>query len=192
MAHVRACPDCREALAELKTTAGLLDLVDVDRLSVAGPPPSGLDARVIAAVERDAARERRRSTAMRWGLGFAAAAAALALVAGGSSLLTQRAAPSAMVVTLVPAQGADAPAGSAALTSRPWGTQIDLAVEGTRAGATYRVWIADSEGTRTPAGTFIGQDRPLRMTLAAAVPSEDAVEVGISSEDTDRYLVAPL
>jgi hypothetical protein len=191
-AHLDGCADCRQALRELESVTRLLDLADPGQWSEAPAPPVGLDGRVIAAVENEAGRERRRSRARRWGLAAAGTAAAIALVAGGSVMLADRATPDAVVVALVSSDAAGDPTASATLTSRPWGTEIDLIVEGAEAGVTYRVWLAGPDGSRTPAGTFIGQGRPLRMSLAAGLPRELAVELGVSSDAVDRYLVAPV
>jgi len=69
----------------------------------------------------------------------------------------------------------------ATVAPRAWGTAITVSVRGARAGIPCVVWLERADGTRVSAGSFRYVDRPqgIRVTLAAALPRSDAVEVGL-------------
>ena len=193
LAHLDGCPACSAALAELRGSVSLLDRADPERIGALAPAPRGLDVRVLETVEGERARAARRRLLTRWGL----AAAALALiVAGGGALLSSRHAasptPTGDVVALGDAARPSQPQVTATLTAKAWGTAVELVVVGSEPGVVYRVWLADADGVRTPAGTFLGADRRLTVDTAAGLARPDAVSIGLSTDAGDPLVVAPL
>lgn len=193
-AHVEGCADCAGALADLLATVAVLDRADADRLDDVSLPPRGLDSRVLDAVERERVRARRRTLAVRWGL---AAAAAALVVAGTGAVLTSRQpspVPVGEVVALAAAsgQGDLPPAVTATITAKAWGTAVDLEVTGSTPGVVYRVWVADEQGVRTSAGSFMGASRTLTVAAAAGLARGEATVVGVSTDDGDPLVVAEL
>jgi predicted anti-sigma-YlaC factor YlaD len=186
--HLTGCARCRAELAELSLAAGLLqgDAVrSVAAAASAEPPPAD---QALAAVAEARQRERRSlRRARRAALGGGAAFVVVALLAGGLALRpVDRFAPDGSVVALAPVEATTAEA-SVTLTSRPWGTQVDLvarAMPPLRQGAHYEVWLVRPDGSRVPAGSF----RPTaaggraRVRLAAAVALADVARIGVTRE----------
>ena len=188
-AHIDGCPACAATLAELRATVGVLDLADPDRVSQPSRAPAGLRGHVLAMVERDQLRARRRTLVTRTVL---TAAAAAVVVMAGWGVTTVRGPDPEVVVLHSGSSNSTELTARAALTPRAWGTAVDLVVDRSEPGTTYRVWLTDAEGRRTPAGTFRGADRSLRMNLAVAVSAADASSIGISTDDADRLVLARL
>ncbi len=182
-AHLDGCIGCRTEAARLEVTTSLLPLADVSRLDRREVPPDDLLRRIEAAVEVERTRGIRSSRA-RWIAAGAGVAAVLAIVL--AVVLPSRG-PDALDVSLRGATGVMASA-RAELTSKPWGTEILLGSEGLPSDTTYRVWLERSDGQRIPAGTFSGAGPELTMTLAASLPTDDAVAVGVSTEDGEDVL----
>ena len=192
LAHLDGCPACSTALAELRGSVSLLDRADPERIGALAPAPRGLDARVLEAVEGERARAARRRLVTRWGL---AAAAAALVVAGGGALLSSRQSeptPAGDVVALGDPARLGQPQVTATLTAKAWGTAVELVVVGSEPSVVYRVWLADAEGARTPAGTFMGADRTLTVATAAGLARPHAVAIGLSTDTGDPLVVASL
>lgn len=190
LSHVEGCPRCAATLAELRTTVTALDLADPDRLDRVAAPPAGLDARVLAAVDREANRHRLAARITRWAL---AAAAVVLMLAGLGWVISSRGATPGEDGTTVAFASVSASeprvSGTATVTGRAWGTEVVLVVEGTEPGAIYRVWLADGSGQRTPAGTFRGADRALTVTVASALPRPQATSIGMTTEAADPLVL---
>lgn len=187
-AHLDGCASCRAEVEELRAVVEVLPTADPERESRAAAPPE-LAERVFARIARARAeaglRRRRRLVSV---LAAAAATAAVALAA--VSLFPSASAGRQVAFAELPA-GVDA---GAYLLSRPWGTEIELEVAGLSGdGAGYAVWLEDSGGERTPAGTFVAvPDRELRVVLASALPMEDAVALGVSDPEGRTVMLAPI
>jgi hypothetical protein len=83
--------------------------------------------------------------------------------------------------------------GNATLQGWAWGTEIHLSVTGATPGKRYNVWLERADGGRVGAGTFIGvRNRPITVVLASAVPSSEAIALGISEPSGELVLRAPL
>lgn len=191
-AHVDGCPACAAALARLRATVSALDRADPARLGAAEPPPAGLDARVLAALDMERARERRRWIGLR-GAAAAAVVAVAAAVVGAVLAVGEDGSVRTEVVTLAaPGRSPTGLTVSARLTDRAWGTAVELVVEGSEPGQVYRVWLADERGQRSPAGTFRGVRQRLEVRVAASLSRPDAELIGVSTETDDPLLVAPL
>ena len=193
LSHIEGCPRCTANLAELRTTVAALDMAAPDRLDPVTAPPPGLDTRVLAAVDREANRHQRAARITRWA---GAAAAAVLMLAGVGWVISSRgAAPGEDGTTVAFASvTASEPrvSGTATVTGRAWGTEVILVVEGTEPGTVYRVWLADGSGQRTPAGTFQGADRTLKVTVASALPLPQATSIGMTTETIDPLVLVPL
>jgi hypothetical protein len=79
---------------------------------------------------------------------------------------------------------------TAELTAKAWGTAVDLVVTGAQPDVVYRVWLADHDGQRVPAGTFRGVDRRLQVSVASALARPDAAQIGLSTSDADPLVTA--
>ena len=83
--------------------------------------------------------------------------------------------------------------GDATLQGWAWGTQIHLSVTSATPGQRYNVWLERADGSRVGAGTFIGvRNRQITVVLASAVPSSEAVAIGISAPNGDLVVRTPL
>ncbi|MGB7983351.1 MAG: anti-sigma factor [Candidatus Nanopelagicales bacterium] len=193
LSHVGGCPLCATTLAELRSTVAALDTADPDRLDPVTAPPAGLDARVLAAVDREAKRHQLAVRITRWA---AAAAAAVLMLAGVGWMISSRGeAPGEDGTTVAFASVAGSEpqvSGTATVTGRAWGTEVILVVGGTEPGTVYRVWLADGSGQRTPAGTFRGADRTLEVTVASALPLPQATSIGMTTETADPLVLVPV
>lgn len=184
-AHVDGCPTCAAALSQHRAVVDLLDRADVGRLGEESHTPVGLDRRVIDAVTHDQTRQRRRARTVR-GLLVAAALVLVAGVGGVALTITREAPADSVVVVLSGApSGQVLPDGTATVQARPWGTAIDLDVSVSEIGEEYRVWLATADGSRTPAGTFTGQDHRVTVSLASALATRRAATLGISTASAD-------
>ena len=166
--HLGSCAACRSELDELRPTAALLGQLRTGGIPVA--VPTGLDERVAAALET----ERTRALRTRWlrsaGLAAAAGAAAAAVLVVGLAVTGPEEAPppplEAVAVT-VPGPGITA---DADIVAHTWGVEVKLAGSGFAEGRRYRVAVLSTDGTRHPAGEFVGTgDRPMLCNLSSAV-----------------------
>ncbi len=185
--HLTGCPACSAEVAELRPVAAVLSAANPDRLSVpAGPPPELLD-RILDHVDTPALRRARHRWSWPSALAGAAAAAAVAAVLAVVTPLGSTAPPGrgpspapreAVSFAVVPA-GAQVDAN---LVAHTWGTEIELVARGLAPGRTYTVTFIRSDGSRVPAGTFLGvADRPVRCDLNAALLRKDATSVVVTS-----------
>lgn len=184
--HLAGCPPCRAELEELASVSALL------RTTAAR---GALAEEEEAAAERALARlgDARRKERRRLRAAAAAAGAGLVSVAALSAALLSSPrdafAPEGSPLALAPALGVAATA-DATFSSRPWGTQVDLAAERMptlEPGEYFQVWLVRGNGTRVAAGTFRPSatgDGAARVRLAAAVPLTDVVRIGITRNGT--------
>jgi hypothetical protein len=165
--------------------------VDPDRLAPAPGPPADLGERIARRIAAERRSRERRRTRLRIGLTAAGATAVAAVTAllialiGGTSQTSE-----ARTVTFhsLP-RGASV---EAALTSRPWGSEIELQVGGFDPGARCRVWLRAEGGTRVPAGSFryVYRGGDQHADLSAEVRPGEATAIGL--EVGDETYVAPL
>ena len=118
--HLPTCPDCRARVAELRGTAGRLALLDREPTALPEPVPDTL----LPAMLHRAAAERRRRRMLSGAVAAVAAACVLALAIvlwpAGSANAPRPPAQALTAIQPIPLTV------SARLTSRAWGTQIDL------------------------------------------------------------------
>jgi hypothetical protein len=131
--HLDDCPQCREALADLAPTLGLLARVSPDRaealldetmVSAAGVgegPDPAARARVVAL----GSREVRRRRMIVWGSALAAAAVLAVVVGFGITAAVAPAVRPVETVALQPVTGVPLTA-TVQLTDVAWGTRIDM------------------------------------------------------------------
>jgi hypothetical protein len=180
-AHLEGCAGCRAELASLDGVARLLPLGDPERFGAAPQPPAALADRVAATIrsERRASRRRRRRR-LGLALGGATAAATAAVLAifvlgGGSG-----GEPSQLVAFSPLPRGMKI---AAKLEPRPFGTEIEMYVEGVRSGTLCRVTLRGLHGERLSAGTFryrygAGDEAVLSSALDLSRTSAIVVRVG--------------
>ena len=126
-AHMQGCPSCRQSVGELGGMPALLGLLSVDEASaIDEPDPDMPPSRVLTSLLATVSRQRRNARLVRWGTVAAAAAAIVVAVVIGVQL--RPAAPSSPTRAAAPmTRVADTElTATVALTSRGWGTQIDM------------------------------------------------------------------
>ena len=159
--HLKSCPQCRQAAAELGSAAQMLTAVRPGAPLADGPePPPDLQARTLARVRRAA----RKSAWRRWGPRrtlSAAAAAVAAAVAAIAVILASSSPALAFTIPLHPPHGTTA-SGQAVAHQTGDGWSITLTVHGMpklRTGQFYECWYVGA-GSRpghpdlVTAGTF--------------------------------------
>ena len=186
--HLAGCTGCQAIATEFRSTSEALAYTDAPGASlVANPTPSGLTTRIAARVDHERHRRDRRR---RFVAAVTAAAAAILVVVllatvrhpGSTDTPGERVALSAAGVH-----------GDAILQARAWGTQIHLAGTGFTPGQKYNVWLEQADGTHIPAGTFTGvRNTQITVVFASALPSSEAVAIGISEPDGKLIVRAPL
>jgi anti-sigma-K factor RskA len=200
-AHLETCEACRAELDELREVAGLLPLA-----SPAAAPPPNLEARVLAAVRREAtpaphpqaapaARPSRRLPGWAPRLGVAALAAAAiagAFLLGGRVLDDGVDGTREITATLVDPGGGGA--ASVEVTKTGIGRVVELSSDDLPilpTGELYEVWFVgpdDRPGARhrISAGTFHPDEGGRsRVTLAAAVDPAKFPTIVVTAEPGD-------
>lgn len=187
--HLAGCPPCRAELEELASVSALL------RTTAAWSALAEEKGEKEAPPERALARlgDARRKERRRLRAAAAAAGAGLVSVAVLAAALLSNPrdafAPEGSPLALAPAVGVAATA-DATLSSRPWGTQVDLVAKRMptlEPGEYFQVWLVRGNGTRVAAGTFRPSatgDGAARVRLAAAVPLTDVVRIGVTRHGT--------
>jgi Putative zinc-finger len=167
--HLKACPECARAVAELAGLPGLMSRVSVEQLTAEPEPaPETLLPSLARAVRRERARRR---------LAFGAAAAAACLVAvGGVALSQPDPPPRPPVVAASPSPDASSGSANRALRSvvasspvtasarlvdLAWGTRVDLTCtyDATKrrppaGGAPYALVVVDRMGVSQQVATW--------------------------------------
>jgi len=160
--HLRSCPDCRAAVAELGPTARMLHSA-----APAAVPPPGLRARTLASVAAAAAtarRSERRSQWRGWNVRLLALAAAVVLVASvGAGLALSRTPPAEAYTLALHSQSAQHASGQAVATHTDSGWSIQLTVDHVAdlgKGGFYECWWVGPDNRPghpdlISAGTFV-------------------------------------
>jgi anti-sigma factor RsiW len=175
-AHASGCEACRGEIEALEPVARLLLRADPDRVGATPPPPP---ASLGIGVSNRLAGERRARLGRR--LGFAGVATALAGAAAAAILATGPSDESLAARTVQFDTGDPSIALTATLGSRPWGTEVELAVRGMHEGTRCRVWLISEREGRVSAGSFVYRygEGSAGASLTSALPgsSVDAIEV---------------
>lgn len=180
--HLSTCADCTATLAEFRATAEALAHTTgpVGSTVSSASVPAGLEHRIMTRLH-DARREQRTRRTRRTVFAVVGtAAAAIALVVTVASVRD----PAAPIRGDRVALAASDVRGDATLEPRPWGTQIHLTASGFTGGEQYNLWLERADGSHVPAGTFTGVAvTKITVTLASALPTADAIAIGISRPD---------
>ncbi len=186
--HLADCAECQATITEFRATAEALAGTTAPPVArIVRPASSGLPDRIAARVE---VARRRRDRQRRLTEVAGVAAAVLLIVSVTVVRHHTSSGTSSERVTL----DATEMRGDATLQAQPWGTQIHLAVSGFVPGQHYSVWLERSDGSRVGAGSFIGvRSSQISVSLSSALPSSEAVAIGISKSDGGGDVVrAPL
>lgn len=187
-AHLRECEVCREQLELIRSTAGLLDLLDRDSLFAATGPdsaeplPDSVLAHVLAAAS-DRRPWRRRALA-----GLVAAAA---LVAGALVLGLNPTAPPALPMVALVSSPVNA---TVAMQSTSWGTQIELTCwyrDGATmpAGYRYALTVTDKDGDTYNLGDWqLEPGRRIVFRSGTALLPREIKQVTITGPDGTKLL----
>src|SRR5919112_1080344 len=170
-AHLNSCPACQAEVSELETVVGALADASPDRIDEAPWPPEDLEELTLAPILGEIHSARRRRLRFRWSALAAAAICVVAIgLAGFVGLLEPAVALEPLSFSVAPGMEVEGH-----LIEHARGTEIRLAVSGSRDGQTHRVTLVSEDGERVNAGTFIGNgERTLRGTFNAALLREDA------------------
>ena len=186
--HLAGCAECQAAAVDFRATAAALARTTAQNAAPVANLISGdLPARIAARVDQ----ERHRRNRHRRFAALGAAAASIVVVASVVAFHNGRQSndTTGEHVTLS-ANGVNS---EATLHSWEWGTQISLIVSGSTPGQHYNVWLERADGTRVGAGTFIGvRNRVFVVVLGGAVPSSEAIAIGISAPNGDLVVRARL
>jgi anti-sigma-K factor RskA len=178
--HLRGCERCRQELAQLGPTAGVLAYA-----APPAPPPAALRDRILAAARADGGRviefpRRRRVVPVLSAAAAAAAAVAIGLGVWANSLSNELdelrdvlGDPQARSIAL---EGADGrlvvdPDGKAALIAN---------LRAAPSGKTYELWVIQGEAAPRPAGLFEQGGEP--VLLDARVPPDAVVAVTVEQD----------
>ncbi|WP_345803160.1 zf-HC2 domain-containing protein [Microbacterium sp. AZCO] len=185
-AHLETCPECRQAIAQLAPTAGLLsrlsedDAVRIDS-DLASQDEPGRPAEVLS-LARERARRRRRSRIV--GL---AVAAVLVIVAIAVPVAVTGLRPPAETFALTSVVETPLEAG-VRLTSVAWGTRIDLTCrypeeqEGAGTVWTYALAVVGADGTAETVSTWkAGPGSTARLSAGTALDVGDIRAIEIRS-----------
>ncbi|WZH35935.1 MAG: zf-HC2 domain-containing protein [Microbacterium enclense] len=196
--HLADCAACREAVAELAPTAGLLSRLSAERaraidassgpVSVVLPDPS-LRGRVVRTARR---RRARRITA--WTL--AASLALIAVAVPTVITVTNATSSSGTVYALDDVAGAPLEA-SVKLTSVAWGTRIDLVCQYTGevldappGGWPYALAVTDDSGATSVLSTWrAGPGSTTELSAGTDLAASRIGSVEIRSMDGDRVVM---
>ncbi|GAA5154246.1 hypothetical protein GCM10023340_37490 [Nocardioides marinquilinus] len=159
-AHLRGCAACRaerDALLPAASVLGELRRADVPGTADDVHAPAGLEPALLARLAEESRQERRTSWARRAGVAAVAGAAAAAVLVAGLVLTRPDDAPPAVPTEAVEVSVRDAGvAADAELVNHTWGVEVRLSGSGFAAGGRYRVDVLGADGSRFPAGEFVG------------------------------------
>jgi anti-sigma-K factor RskA len=190
--HLRSCPDCRAAVAELGPAARLLQTA-----APAGVPSAALQARTLASVAqaaKAAGRSDRHSRWRRWNVRMVALAAAAVIAAGtGAGLELSRSSSGAAEVysiTLHPAVSGLVASGQvvATQTGNGWSVELTAAhLADLGPGKFYECWWLGPDNRPghpdlIEAGTFtVGPSGSATLPLASAANPDDFPGIEITT-----------
>jgi anti-sigma factor RsiW len=177
--HLPTCRSCRD---ELATYAGLPTLLRLGAPATAerGAPDSAL-ADAVSAL-RDRRRHRRRLVLV---------AAVIMLFGGlgaGTAALRVSDEPSGTTLALTAAADGRA-AGETSLNAKPWGTSVDLDVQGLPQGEQFVLWLVSPSGESQQAATWASTSNgEAHVTGAAALARQDVAHVRVTDSDGELLL----
>lgn len=181
--HLAECARCVAEVRSLAPIPGLLARLDADDLDASVRPETA------DAISRRVRHEtsRLRASRDRWRLAALVAAAAVIVTAAATVVGLGRGADPAVAASVTTSLAAST---EVATTSRGWGTQIDLDLDGLPPRDRYQLWAVDDDGTWTIAATW-GPTPTGRATItgATATPSSELGRLVVTSDDRDDVIV---
>jgi Putative zinc-finger len=187
--HLSSCPVCQAEVRELEPVVAALADASPDRIEEDPWPRRDLEESTLAPILGEIHRGRRRRRRSRWSALAAAAICVVAIgLAGFTWLLEPAVALEPLSFSVVPGMEVEGN-----LIAHARGTEIRLAVSGSRDGQTHRVTLVSEDGERVNAGTFIGiGERTLRGTFNAALMREDADKLEVRTPGGELVFFAKL
>ncbi|HLI43340.1 MAG TPA: zf-HC2 domain-containing protein [Acidimicrobiales bacterium] len=194
--HLHSCEGCRRELVELAALPGLLGRVhlrDPDAHPLAAdrfgpgslapeappPPPEGLLANLLAEARRIEQRARRRARRLR----VTAAVALLAAVVVASAALAARLAPAPGTSYRLHAEAASPRlAGEVTLLAKPWGTELELSLQGLPAGQGCQAVVTGVDGQRATIGDWsTTPDHAAQVEVASGLSPTELASLTVES-----------
>jgi len=197
--HLDDCPQCRDALADLAPTLGLLARLSPDRaealLDPADQPGPGPGAR--ARLVSVGARASRRRRLVVWGSTLAAAAVVVIVAAFGITAAVAPAVRPAETVALQPVT--DVPlSATVRLTDVAWGTRIDMTCEYGASSDPYapeQEWpyvlvVTSTDGTTSELSSWrAGPGSTARLQAGTALDSGEIASIEVRAMVDGRVLL---
>jgi hypothetical protein len=194
--HLQGCESCRDELVELAALPGLLgrvrsrdpdahpleaDLFGPGSLAPAAspPPPDGLLAELLAEARRTEQLARRRARRLR----VTAAAGVLAAVVVASLALAARLAPAPGTSYRLHAEAASPRlAGEVTLLAKPWGTELELSLQGLPARQGFQAVVTGVDGQRATIGDWsTTPDHVARVEVASDLSPTELASLTVES-----------
>jgi hypothetical protein len=184
-AHLEACSECRDDLAELAPLPGLLARIPGEDLLAGATESPGNAERLLAQIAR-IRRRRRRVVAS---LAGACAAVAVGIV-GTQAVLQRSAGPRGIVVAA--ANASSHVSGRATLLATPEGTTVEAAITGVRPGTRCQLIVLGLDGRREIAATWqANYEGMATVTGASALTPGQIRELVVSAQPGSALLVIP-
>jgi anti-sigma-K factor RskA len=178
--HLAGCPDCTARVREIEVLPGVLSGIPVEQAGAANTP--AVPDTLWPALVRRASAERRRRRAVVGGL---AAAAVAASAVAATALWPAGSAPTAPAARAMAPLGAGPLRASAALVSKPWGTEIDLACHYDTAAApgyAYTLVVVDRGGTSQQLGSWtLAPGGTTRFAGGTALPADQIASIQVQA-----------
>jgi hypothetical protein len=187
--HLNSCPVCQAEVKELEPVVAALADAAPDRIDEVPRPPGDLEELTLAPILGEIQRARRRRRPFQWSALAAAAICVVAIgLAGFVGLLEPAVALEPLSFSVAPGMEVEGH-----LIEHARGTEIRLAVSGSRDGQTYRVTLVSEDGERVNSGTFIGiGDKALSGTFNAALLRKDADRLEVRKPGGELVFFAKL
>jgi hypothetical protein len=199
-AHLSTCEACRERVAQLQPTAGLLAAVSAqDLLEALGPDPMPVPPipdTLLPGLLRRAGIRRRRERWLSTGISGLAVASVVALVIAvwpGTTTGNGGHPQALTALTSTPLRA------TAAVTSTSWGTRISLdcdyygAAQSPASGVSYALTVVAKDGSRHSLGTWtVAPGRHTKFTSGTALPGSELRTIQITSNNGTPVLALDL
>ncbi len=192
-AHLRTCTECRARVDEVSETVALLGGLSAADFTATGEPEPSVPDTLLPAVLHRARTERRRRSVLTAGIAALAAAClvALAVAVWPSADPASRAPEKAFT-----AVGPSPVAATAVLTSKAWGTEIDLHckyAQDVDEAHPYGLRVIDVNGAAHGAGSWtLVPGQTIEFTGGTAVRRSQIAELQITRPDGTPILLLDL
>lgn len=182
--HLNACDICQRTVADFSTLPGLLARVDPT-----DEDPAATKRVTDAAVQLTNDHYAHTATrAHRWKTTALVAAAALLFVVGlqvNSSIQSDTPVPDGIELAFV-----SEASGTVTVEQKPWGTRIELDLEGLPQRESYQLWAVDIDGNWASSATWTPTPTGKAVLVSATAASvENLDRIVVTSVDRDDVLV---